>query len=35
MRRANLFAVAFGATGVFVLALAGNGQERLGLAGPG
>jgi hypothetical protein len=35
MRRAHLFAVALGAAGVFLLALAGNGQEKLGLAGPG
>jgi hypothetical protein len=35
MRRAHLFAVALGATSVFLLALAGNGQEKLGLAGPG
>jgi hypothetical protein len=35
MRMAHLFAVALGAVGVFLLALAGNGQEKLGLAGPG
>jgi hypothetical protein len=35
MRSVRLSAVAFGATGVFLLAMAGKAQEKLGLAGPG
>ena len=35
MHKARLLAVAAGTFGVFLLALAGNGQEKLGLAGVG
>jgi hypothetical protein len=35
MREARLLAVALGATGVLLTALASSGQEKLGLAGPG